>query len=161
MRFRAYSALVAALLVVSGSVAVAPASAAVYSPICDTVNENPVPNLSHTKPVPGIVKSAVLCFYSKPINSDQATVQSHKISYPVRLAKLLNQSKITIGVRCMVYFPYHFVIIFKLASGRLVYVQPVNCGPLFSNASDKAFELSDAARARVNSLEALFLPTVP
>ena len=131
-----------------------------YDPICDTHNQKPVRKLSHTVPVPGKAKAAVLCFYNTPLDTNVTTVVSHQISHPARFARLLNQSKPGSYVQCMMYFPYHFTVIFSLTDGHRVYLNPVNCGPLLSNASDQAFQMSAAARARLTQLTAPYLNNV-
>ena len=148
----------AAAALATGVGVTAHAQDASHDPICATHNQKPVRKLSHTVPVPGVAKAAVLCFYNTPLDTNVTTVLSHQISQPARFASLLNQSKPGMYVQCMVYYPYHFTIIFTLTDGHRVYLNPVNCGPLLSNASDKAFQMSEPARARFAQLTAAFLP---
>ena len=150
-------ALAAAALAIGVGVT-AHAQDASHDPVCDTHNQKPVRVKSKTQPIPGTVKRAVLCYYSTPLDTNVTTVQSHLISKPAAFAKLLNASKPGSYVQCMMYFPYHFAIVFYLTDGHRVYVNPVNCGPLLSNASSSAFQMTEAARARFGQLTAEYLP---
>jgi len=134
-----------------------------YDAVCDVRDTYSAhASKSADVPVPGKIKSAVLCYYHYPVGAGlgatKSVIQSINLAQPVRLANEFNQSKVSHSFTCLIGVNYAFTFVFRTSTGRRIFVRDVTCGPLISNASSEAFDRAPAVQRHIAQIEKPYLP---